>query len=191
MEALGGVGYLENDEAQHLNIARLYRDCCVLSIWEGTTDVLATDFLRALKHPKGGQESIEALDVLFGKTASVWSGQVDGKTTGTPPTDWWESLKETLAWESQSNLIGDARRILWSVAEGLIGMLLFADAQSDGSQAALDTLTRWRLALSGEARRGAVSIRSNGPQSNVQDRLGRNYAIVYGQPDSGSSGSKL
>jgi alkylation response protein AidB-like acyl-CoA dehydrogenase len=40
MEALGGVGYLDNSENESINIARLYRDCCVLSIWEGTTDGL-------------------------------------------------------------------------------------------------------------------------------------------------------
>src|SRR5690606_11686235 len=48
MESLGGVGYLENEEHHNLNIARLFRDANVLSIWEGTTNVLAIDLLRAL-----------------------------------------------------------------------------------------------------------------------------------------------
>lgn len=191
MEALGGVGYLENEEAQHLNIARLYRDCCVLSIWEGTTDVLATDFLRALKHPKGGQESIDALDVLLGKSTGIWPGQVDRKAAGSPPADWWGSLKETLSRELQADLVGDARRILWAVAEGLIGVLLHADAQSDDSQTALDMLSRWRLVSSGEAFRGAEITRSDGLQGNSKDRLARNFAIVYGPPDSSASLSKL
>lgn len=39
MESLGGVGYLENEDMQ-FNIARLYRDANVLSIWEGTTDMM-------------------------------------------------------------------------------------------------------------------------------------------------------
>lgn len=178
MEALGGVGYLENEEAQHLNIGRLYRDCCVLSIWEGTTDVLATDFLRALKHPKGGQESIDALDVLLGRATGA----------GSPPTDWWESLKETLAGNSQTDLVGDARRILWAVAEGLIGMLLHADAQSDGSPAALDVLSRWRLVSGGE---GFHQASRAGSQRTSEDGLARNFAIVYGHPDLGASSSKL
>lgn len=177
MEALGGVGYLENDEAQHLNIARLYRDCCVLSIWEGTTDVLATDFVRALKHPKGGHESIDALDVLLGRTTGA----------GSPPTDWWGSLKETLARESQADLVGDARRILWAVAEGLIGVLLHADAQSDGSPAASDMLSRWRLVTGG----GAHPTGSDEPNGTSEDRLARNFAIVYGSPDPGAPLPKL
>lgn len=185
MEALGGVGYLENEEAQHLNIARLYRDCCVLSIWEGTTDVLATDFLRALKHPKGGQESIDALDLLLEKKTKVPPGQVDGKATVSPSTGRWEALKERLARESQADLVGDARSILWAVAESLIEVLLSADAQSDGSQTALDILSRWTM-LSRSGRTG-----SEGPQSNSEDRLARNFAIVYGWQDSGAFSSKL
>ncbi|KKY30425.1 putative acyldehydrogenase [Diaporthe ampelina] len=182
MEALGGVGYLENEEAQHLNIVRLYRDCCVLSIWEGTTDVLATDFLRALKHPKGGQESIDALEVLFDKTRNV---------AGSPSSTWWEALKGSLVQESQADLVGDARRILWAVAEGLIGVLLYADAQSDGSQAALDILSRWTLVSIGNAFHGAGPADSDRPHRDIEDRLARNFAIVYGRPDSGASLSKL
>ncbi|RSM10897.1 hypothetical protein CDV31_007025 [Fusarium ambrosium] len=48
MESLGGIGYLENDEME-VNVARLFRDANVLSIWEGTTDVLATDTVKMLK----------------------------------------------------------------------------------------------------------------------------------------------
>ncbi|MCJ1245497.1 hypothetical protein MMC30_002701 [Trapelia coarctata] len=42
MEALGGVGYLEN-EGVELNVARLLRDACVLSIWEGGAEVEGGD----------------------------------------------------------------------------------------------------------------------------------------------------
>ncbi|KAK2605574.1 hypothetical protein N8I77_008403 [Diaporthe amygdali] len=191
MEALGGVGYLDNEEAQHLNVARLYRDCCVLSIWEGTTDVLATDFLRALKHPKGGQESVEALDMLFTKIKSAWPRPADGKVAGSFPTGSWEAVKETLARESQVDLVGDARRILWVVAEALIGLLLYADAHSDGSQPALDIFSRWRLSSESDKfhRGGAVS--SDKSQHSNEDRLARNIAIVYGQLKSDASRSKL
>jgi alkylation response protein AidB-like acyl-CoA dehydrogenase len=47
MESLGGVGYLEDE--QEFNVARLYRDCNVNSIWEGTTDVMATDVIRVMR----------------------------------------------------------------------------------------------------------------------------------------------
>ena len=51
MESLGGVGYLE-DEGE-LNIARLFRDVNVQSIWEGTADVMATDVVRVFKGRQG------------------------------------------------------------------------------------------------------------------------------------------
>lgn len=41
LECFGGAGYVEN-----LGISRLFRDAQVFSIWEGTTNVLAMDFLR-------------------------------------------------------------------------------------------------------------------------------------------------
>ncbi|SPQ21038.1 ea3d34ff-1983-430a-8415-f0b7acc106b5 [Thermothielavioides terrestris] len=48
MAALGGLGYLLNEETPQVGVARLFRDACVGAIWEGTTDVLASDALRAL-----------------------------------------------------------------------------------------------------------------------------------------------
>lgn len=44
MECIGGVGYMENS-----HIPELLRDVQVLPIWEGTTDVLSHDLLRAIR----------------------------------------------------------------------------------------------------------------------------------------------
>ena len=60
MEALGGVGYLENEESQHINVARLYRDVNVLSIWEGTTNVLGTDFVKTF-NGRNSKPTLKAL----------------------------------------------------------------------------------------------------------------------------------
>lgn len=46
LEAFGGAGYVEDT-----GLPRLLRDCQVLSIWEGTTNVLALDVLRVLESP--------------------------------------------------------------------------------------------------------------------------------------------
>ena len=51
LEAFGGVGYIEDS-----GIPKFLRDGQVLSIWEGTTNVLALDFLRAIK-----KEGVECL----------------------------------------------------------------------------------------------------------------------------------
>lgn len=44
LECFGGVGYIEDS-----GIPKFYRDAQVLSIWEGTTNILSLDFLRAIK----------------------------------------------------------------------------------------------------------------------------------------------
>jgi hypothetical protein len=44
VEAFGGAGYIEDT-----GIPRLLRDAQVLSIWEGTTNVLSLDVLRAIE----------------------------------------------------------------------------------------------------------------------------------------------
>jgi putative acyl-CoA dehydrogenase len=45
IEAFGGAGYIEDT-----GLPRLLRDAQVLSIWEGTTNVLCIDVLRAIDH---------------------------------------------------------------------------------------------------------------------------------------------
>ncbi|HET6724946.1 MAG TPA: acyl-CoA dehydrogenase family protein [Gammaproteobacteria bacterium] len=47
LECFGGAGYIEDT-----GLPVLLRNCQVLSIWEGTTNVLALDMLRALKRPE-------------------------------------------------------------------------------------------------------------------------------------------
>ena len=49
LEAFGGAGYVEDT-----GLPLLLRDCQVLPIWEGTTNVLALDALRALRAPEVG-----------------------------------------------------------------------------------------------------------------------------------------
>ena len=48
LECFGGAGYVEDT-----GIPRLLRDAQVLPIWEGTTNVLAVDVLRALRRDPG------------------------------------------------------------------------------------------------------------------------------------------
>ncbi|KAL0942841.1 acyl-CoA dehydrogenase [Colletotrichum truncatum] len=179
MEALGGVGYLVNEETEYLNISRLYRDCCVLSIWEGTTDVLATDFLRALKHPKGGQESIGALDAFLTQKNN-WPERTEGKADRWSPAESWKAVKVALLRQPQSELVGDARHVLWTVAEALIGVLLYADANRDKSQAAFDIVSRHKFRSIHELNLGGTAEHSDEPQGS-RERLARNSAIVYGR----------
>ena len=54
-ECFGGAGYLEDT-----GMPQLLRDAQVFPIWEGTTNVLALDFLRALRGAGGAQTLLDA-----------------------------------------------------------------------------------------------------------------------------------
>jgi alkylation response protein AidB-like acyl-CoA dehydrogenase len=56
LELHGGQGYVEESV-----MPRLLRDCQVLPIWEGTTNILVLDTLRALRRTEGGVDRILAL----------------------------------------------------------------------------------------------------------------------------------
>lgn len=62
LEAFGGAGYVEDT-----GLPLLLRDSQVLPIWEGTTNVLALDALRAI----GKDESLEALKEQVSSSAAV------------------------------------------------------------------------------------------------------------------------
>ncbi|KAH6840787.1 acyl-CoA dehydrogenase/oxidase [Chaetomium sp. MPI-CAGE-AT-0009] len=102
LQALGGVGYLLNDEAQSVNVARLFRDGCVGAVWEGTTDVLAGDALRVVKHGRDG--------------AGVGVRRV------------WEEVKGRIETNTQEELLPEARGLVFRIAEVLVAVLYLVDA---------------------------------------------------------------
>jgi hypothetical protein len=61
LEAFGAMGYMENS-----SIPALLRDAQVLPIWEGTTNVLALDLIRALQRD---QDSIGVIDFAISQAA--------------------------------------------------------------------------------------------------------------------------
>ncbi|TPX18059.1 uncharacterized protein E0L32_011878 [Thyridium curvatum] len=129
MESLGGVGYLNNSETEPLNVARLFRDASVNATWEGTTDVLSTDTLRALKHPASGKKCIMALDWLVSSALAKNDGAAEREIRRS-----WAEVRERLQTETQDDLLPEARDIMFKIAEVLMATLLIVDARSDGSK---------------------------------------------------------
>ncbi|KAH8198324.1 hypothetical protein TruAng_007526 [Truncatella angustata] len=162
MESLGGVGYLENSETEHLNIARLFRDACVLSIWEGTTDVLSTDFVRALKHPREGKESLEALDWLVRSATKDKNDSILAS---------WKQTKWQIEATKQEDLMSSARDILWKVAEILIAVLYLMDTAVDGDGRMQEMC---RLFLAGKSFLDTPALKA------TKDELVSNQSIVFG-----------
>ncbi|KAI0205308.1 very-long-chain acyl-CoA dehydrogenase [Astrocystis sublimbata] len=177
MESLGGVGYLENNESEYMNIARLFRDACVLNIWEGTTDVLSTDLVRALKHPKGGHDSIKALDLII-----IKGGNEEEEAFVVME---WEGLKSQLEANSQDDLLADARDILWRLAKVLITTLLLLDVRSRDEPVIREMYRRWVDSPDMSNMRQATSL------GNMKTTLELDRSIVFGTVDAVAGTSKL
>lgn len=141
MENLGGVGYLENED-QSLNIARLFRDSCVLSIWEGTTDVMADDLVRVIKG-RTGSSALKALESWVSNAISI-AKRHSMRAEAQKLQELWDEWvgdtgkdKEELKWKGKEYMHG---------LEVLVcGCLLVVDATRDQDEVAIEIAKRWIL----------------------------------------------
>jgi hypothetical protein len=76
VECFGGPGYIEDTE-----IPRLLRDSQVLPVWEGTTNVLALDVLRALARD-------DALAPYLGRVDAALAAAGAGAAAGSGMAEW-------------------------------------------------------------------------------------------------------
>lgn len=146
MESLGGVGYLEDE--QEINIARLYRDNSVNAIWEGTTDVMASDVVRVMKG-RDGEQIQRQLNAWVDSRIKSWSREWSyaeelvraelGKLE-----EWWMSKDK-----NELNFLG--REILQLLTWVVATVLLIEDASRDGSDIAKQFAHRWIATLGSEA----------------------------------------
>ena len=137
MESMGGVGYIdEADESEH-NIARIFRDMNVNAIWEGTTNVLASELIR---------------HILKKNHLEVFSGWLERaiRTVENGPyrnalEKSWQNLNRRLVSSKDRvpEALANGRRIMFSLAWIVIGVLLAADAQRDGDAVAKEIARRW------------------------------------------------
>ena len=188
MEALGGVGYLVNSESEHLNVARIFRDACVGAIWEGTTDVLAGDTVRALKHPAGGKESLKAVDWVVRKALSP-SATLSSSSTSSifPPKTLeatkatiarrWEDLRTKFAQETQADLLPDARQLVFQMAEVLIAALFLVDVATAQPGMEIEAMCARYLAKKGFMN----GVDANGGGIGAKQTLELDQSIVYGE----------
>jgi hypothetical protein len=149
MESLGGIGYLENEESQHINIARLFRDVNVLSIWEGTTNVLGTDFVKILK----GRNGAKTLSALYGWVSSALFG-ANSPTVGfmgqrNGIVKHLEHLTDRVEQTETDELLLDARELMEDFAIVVSGTLMIVDAERDGDAVSVELCRRfaWEYGL--------------------------------------------
>ena len=136
LEAFGGAGYVEDT-----GIPRLLRDAQVLSIWEGTTNILSLDALRAM----------ERSDVL-----GVWAADVKSRLGGIKLTGLSLCVEHTLQavqrieqYVARAQSAGTefqqagARGFAFAVARTEAATLLAEQANALGDHAAVTSAGRW------------------------------------------------
>ncbi|KAL4742684.1 hypothetical protein BDV11DRAFT_6806 [Aspergillus similis] len=136
-EAMGGVGYMDEPDEPEFNVSRILRNTLVNSIWEGTTNVLASECVRFLL--KG-----ENFGVLGGWVERVMrllgDGAVPDGLRGA-----WSAFKArfTSLQSSPALAVADARRVMFTLAWILAGVLLVLDARRDGDGVTGEIARRW------------------------------------------------
>ncbi|XP_072289323.1 acyl-CoA dehydrogenase family member 11-like [Eucyclogobius newberryi] len=140
LESFGGQGYIEDT-----GLPGLLRDAQVLSIWEGTTNVLSLDVLRCVARSSG-----MVLRAYFSHTKSLLEG-ASGVSLLTPAVketqcalSKLEFLVQDAAIKEPSFLELAARDLAYSLARIYAGALLIDHASWKGaSQADVYTALRW------------------------------------------------
>lgn len=123
LEAHGGAGYVEDT-----GLPMLLRDSQVLPIWEGTTNVLALDALRAIAHDTGGLTAWEAKIGRCLRAVSVPALVEAGQVAQ-------EAMHQALRWLQQSmnsrqaTVEAGARRFALTLGRSLALALLVEHAQ--------------------------------------------------------------
>jgi acyl-CoA dehydrogenase len=139
LEAFGGAGYVEDT-----GLPLLLRDSQVLPIWEGTTNVLSLDALRALGR---SGEPLQALAAEVNRCAQLATDgrlQTAGAVTQTAVSAAITWLQNNLA--NQNALEAGARRFALTLGRSLALAKLIEQAQ-------------WSLAVEGDPRPRAAACR--------------------------------
>lgn len=170
MECMGGVGYLESEDMQ-FNIARLLRDVQVTSIWEGTTDMMAGDVLRAAVFGSTSDEIRSAMDEWVSTLLSRAAASVEPEAQAVARL--WKEWKKSIGMRTREQLEPRARELMRRLGDVIMGTLLILDASRDEDLIAIDTLRVW----ADEKLRSPMELRSEG---DWQKEAARDMRVVFG-----------
>ncbi|KAK3862515.1 hypothetical protein Pcinc_031631 [Petrolisthes cinctipes] len=138
LECFGGQGYIEDTGLpSHL------RDAQVLPIWEGTTNIMSLDYLRALTKSNGEAMTAVYEDIKARvQSANQSDGMSELKSACHTITQALDSVTSFL--QHKPHLIQHAARdIAFSIADIYIGSLLIEHAEFDGNEVNVETARRW------------------------------------------------
>lgn len=157
----------------------LYCDVNVLSMWEGTTDMMAHDVLRVV-HGKTNREVLAAMDVWV---RAVLRGDGGLELQKTIMEEWWNTWKTTMQKSAKEEMEMRSREVMERLADVVMGVLLVTDARRDGDEIAVEAAEMW------------IAERNSEDASAVggrwQDRAARDRRIVFGMGDLEETKAKL
>jgi len=141
LECFGGAGYIEDT-----GLPRLLRDAQVLPIWEGTTNVLSLDVLRALE--KTNALSAFLMDARERLATVNAAGSLQAAAAPVSHAlGAIESFADRLAGEGRDFAEAHARAFAYGVARTTIGLLLLEYAAwtvaATGDREAVAAAARW------------------------------------------------
>ena len=171
MECMGGVGYLENDDMM-FNIARLYRDVNVCSIWEGTTDMMAHDVLRVV-FGKTGKAVMEAMDEWV-KTVMSDVGELEAEAGVVRKL--WAEWKNEIRSQDREQLELRSRVLMEKLGDVVMGALMGLDASSDRDEIAALAVRAW---LEDKGTNASSSTQAG----NWRQVVERDKKVVFGSED--------
>ena len=177
MESLGGVGYLDSSSPLDIstNIARLYRDANVLSIWEGTTDVMADDTIRVLKG-KEGLDVMASLGHWFDTIVDRWglAKSVASEACCDAVSLLWRRWTTEVRGKDAEALLVRGRNVMEDLGWLVSAILLVEDAMRDADDVSSAVALRW-VSKKGDVKR-------KGPLTWTED-ADLDRKIVFGERD--------
>lgn len=142
-EAMGGVGYMDEADEPEFNISRILRNTSVNSIWEGTTNILASEMVRFVLKADNMVTFAAWLDrtLLLIRTEALRKALVAA----------WAALHARFSTKNQAptTILADARRYMFTLAWIICGTLLALDAERDQDDMSMEIARRWILSLEG------------------------------------------
>ncbi|KAJ5219418.1 uncharacterized protein N7498_001517 [Penicillium cinerascens] len=178
-EAMGGVGYMDEADEPEFNISRILRNTSVNSIWEGTTNVLASETVRFLLKPGN-------MDIFAGwlnrTLASISTPSFRNALTAA-----WSSLRARFSTNNKAPtaILADARRYMFTLAWIMCGALLALDAQRDQDRVSMEIARRWVISAEGGVGdlvfHDIVTVREQGASdADGEDHLQWDCRIAWG-----------
>ncbi|RMZ38076.1 acyl-CoA dehydrogenase [Aspergillus flavus] len=179
-EGMGGVGYMDEPDEPEFNIARLLRNTAVNSIWEGTTNVLASELVRFLVK----RDNLTIFSAWFERTLALITTP---EFASALKQIWSDFLSRIKATSEPRFILADARRVMFTLAWILCGALLALDAERDGDGVTTEIARRWILSGEGGVGdmvwRDIISVQrtaSAGPSSITNEHLRWDCRIAWG-----------